>query len=100
VGLVGQVSGDRSSGDDRHSDQQFTVSGKQEAQREQDSEHPLADRPGRQYFVHQQGGTLHLAAGAAAGVEATSLAGEGQLILLSQRPCASRALSGHTSGYR
>jgi hypothetical protein len=37
---------------------------KQEAQRGRRGKHPLADRSGRQYLVHQQGGAFHHAPGA------------------------------------
>ena len=51
---MGQVSGDGLGDDAQHPAHQFWVGSYKEAQGEQGDQHPLADRPGRQYFVHQQ----------------------------------------------
>lgn len=75
------MGGDRPGNDPQHPAHQLRVGGKQEAQRERDRQHLLADRSGRQYFVHQQGGAFHHATGAAAGSEASSLTGEGHQFL-------------------
>jgi len=81
-GLLGQVGGDRPGDDTQHPAHQLRVGGKQEAQRERDREHPLADRSERQYFVHQQGGAFHHAAGAATRAKTSSLTGESYQLLV------------------
>ncbi len=69
---------ERSGHDAQHFANQFRVGCKQEAQRKRDRQHPLANGPGWQHLIHQQGGACHHTSCAAAGAEASPLAGKGQ----------------------
>lgn len=79
---MGQVRGDRPGHNPQHLGHQLRVSGKQEAQRKGNCQHPLPYGLGRQYLIHQQGGAFHHAAGPATGAEPSSLTGEGHQLLM------------------
>jgi hypothetical protein len=88
TGFAGQMRGNDAIDDSEHLAHDGRLAGKQKAQRERHTEHPLAHGLIRQDFVYQQGGTVHHSARTATAAKSASLATErhGPLIMAGLAP--------------
>src|SRR5262249_20227146 len=65
-----------------HRRKRLRLSGKQNAQRDRQRQHPLAHRDGRDHVIDQVGGGFRHAPGAAGGAKAAPLAGKRDQLLV------------------